>query len=275
MECEECKGEFDGNVCIFCGLVVDSRPISYNDLGYTQRNMDITTLYSAGYRVWEHPLSPNIRKRSKQFVPRYQKKYHDYLYVKAYESISKLIGQLQLNKQIKFEALNLFKGIRDLDVDFFKHHKLAPTYLACIKIACKIHDYPISNHQLAMVIDYESDIDLKKNVSYMEKKFNKAYSGIIVLYKLILREPEYPKFIAYACSILGTTNQFMLDIYHAYKHLRKRFQPHFRIEGYILAIIYLAGMGKYTLKELEEKFHTSSITISNRKNEIKNYVKKM
>ncbi len=275
MKCEECEKTFNGNVCTFCGLVYDIRPISHNNLGYVQKNMDITTLYSAGHRVWEHPLSPNIRRESKQFVPRYQKNYEDYVYVKAYESISKLVGQLRLNGKIKFEALNLFKGIRSIDGDFFKHNKLAPTYLACIKIACRIHDFPISNYELASVIDYESEIDMTKNVSYMEKKFNKSYRAIIQLYKLRIKEPEYPRFIAYACNVLGEYYEFVKYVFTIYYNLRHIFQPHFRIEGYILAIIYLCGKGRFTLKELEEKFHTSSITISNRKNEILKYVKEV
>lgn len=275
VKCEECGNVVNGHVCTSCGLVINARPISHNNLGYVQKNMDITTLYSATHRVWEHPLSPNIRRESRQFVPRYQKNYEDYVYVKAYESISKLVSLLQLNRKIKFEALNLFKGIRSIDENFFKHNKLAPTYLACIKIACMIHDFPMSNYDLASVIDYESDIDMNKNVSYMEKKFNKSYRAIMKLYKLNIPEPEHPHYITYACSILGTSFKFASDVYYGYKKLKWIFQPHFRIEGYILALIYLYGNGRFTLKQLEKTFHTSSITISNRKNEILNHVKKM
>ena len=275
MECEECKKDFDGDVCKNCGLVYNARPIASNNLGYVQRRMDITTLYAPNSRSWEHPLSPNIRKESRSFIPRYQKNYEDYVYVKAYEAISKLCASLDLNRTIKMEALYLFKGIRCIKIDFFKHNKLAPSYLACIKIACRIHDFPISSHELASVIDYESEIDMNKNVSYMEKKFNKSYRAIIQLYKLKIPEPQFPNFIPYACNRLGVDHDFITRIYSIYGKMKKIFQPHFRVEGYILAIIYLCGNGTFTLKDLEQQFHTSSITISNRKNELLKYVKKM
>jgi len=275
MECELCGKAVEGNVCKNCGFVIDDRPIASNSLGYIPRKMDITTLYSEGGRVWEHPLSPNIRKKSQAFIPRYQKKYEDYVYVKAYESISKLCASLRLPQNIKFEALNLFKGIRKLDEDFFRYNKLAPTYLACIKIACKINDFPLSNYDLASVVDYESAIDVDNNVSYMEKKFNKSYRAILKLYDLNIKEPENPRFIDYACEKLDMPYNFTKKVHYIYSRLRETFQPHFRIEGYILAIIYLCGDGKFTLKMLENEFHTSSITISNRKNELLKYVKKV
>jgi transcription initiation factor TFIIIB Brf1 subunit/transcription initiation factor TFIIB len=276
MKCEDCGEDIDGHVCKKCGLVLDSRPIASNSTGYVQRRMDATTLYSANHRIWQHPLSPNIRPASQSFKPRYQKKYLDYVYIKAYESISKLCAQLKLPNRIKFEALNLFKGIRKLEPDFFKTYKLAPTYLACIKIACRLNDYPVLNHDLANVIDYQVAKE-KKNLSYMEKKFNRAYSAILRLYKLRIKSPKHPNFIDFVCNRLGLPYSFIVKVHEKYTKLRERFQPHFRIEGYILAIIYLLGhkMYGFYLKTLERIFHTSSKTIINRKNEIEKYDKSM
>jgi len=269
MNCEECRTTMDGCVCKGCGLVTDDRPISMNNNGYPQRKEDITTLYSANYRSWTHPLSPNIRVASKAFKPRYQKKYVDYVYIKAYESINKLCSQLKLTQNIRFEALNLFKGIRKLDPNFFKSNKLAPTYLACIKIACKINDFPILQHDLANAIDYETEVD-RKNVSYMEKKFNRSYRSIIQLYKLYIKQPEHPNFIDFACNRLGLPYDFTSKIHHVYTLIKETFKPHFRLEGYILALIYICGNKRFGfyLKTLEEAFHTSSKTIINRKNEL-------
>jgi hypothetical protein len=55
--------------------------------------------------------------------------------------------------------------------------------------------------------------------------------------------------------------------------LKRFFKPHFKVEGYILALIYILGREKFniTLKNIELLFHISSLTISNRKNEINNY----
>lgn len=274
VKCEECGEEVEGNVCKNCGLVIDSHPILANNLGYTPRNMDITTLYSADFRSWEHPLSPNIRKAAKDFVPRYQKKYVDYIYVKAYESIKKLCAKLKLPNHILYESLHLFKGIRKRDNTFFKHYKLAPTYLACIKIACKIHDFPILNYELAQVIDYENYSENGSNMAYMEKKFNRAYREILKLYRLIIPNPEHPNFINYACVRLSLPCDFATMIHQKYTLFKKIMKPHFRIEGYILALIYIYGAELFgiTLKRLGNEFHVSSITISNRKNEMLKYV---
>lgn len=275
MECEECGEEVDGNVCKNCGLVVYSRPIIVNNLGYTPRKKDITTLYSADYRSWEHPLSPNIRKAGMDFVPRYQKKYVDYVYVKAYESITKLCSKLKMPKHIIYESLNLFKGLRKKDEDFFKHYELAPTYLACIKIACKIHDFPILNYELAQVIDYKTYSGTDGNMAYMEKKFNRAYRAILKIYKLYIPNPEHPNFINYACVRLNLPCEFATNIHKKYTAFSPVMQPHFRLEGYVLALIYIYGAELFgiTLKQLGNEFHISSITISNRKNELLKYVR--
>ena len=276
MKCEECGNETDGIVCKECGLVIDAVPIAMNYNGYPTRRYDMTTLHSAETQGWDHPLSPKIRKRSRAFVPKYQKVYEDYVYVKAYEAISKLCSSLRIPDSIRFESLNLFKGIRSIEPDFFKKMKLAPTYLACIKIACKINDYPIMNHDLASVIDYKLERD-NKNLSYMEKKFNRAYQEIIKLYNLRIITPKHPNFINYACYKLKLPYVFIASIHNQYTKLKRFFQPHFRLEGYILALIYLHGKDNYklTLRLLEKIFHTSSLTISNRKNELLKIIKKV
>jgi len=275
MKCEECGKEVDGTTCKNCGAVYDIRPIALNYDGYPAKKSDITTLYASEMWSWEHPLSPKIRKTSKAFNPKYQKKYEDYVYIKAYESISKLCANLKLPKNIKNEALNLFRGIRTKDPYFFKRMKLAPTYLACIKIACRLNDYPILNHDLAVVIDYKLNKD-SKNLAYMEKKFNRAYRAILKLYNLKIENPEHPKFIDYACNLLKTPNDFAVLIHDMFTKTKKYHQPHFRVEGYILALIYLFGRQRFgfTLKFLDNKFHISSQTISNRKNELKKVIKK-
>jgi transcription initiation factor TFIIIB Brf1 subunit/transcription initiation factor TFIIB len=270
MICENCGKETDGVVCKNCGLVINERPIAMNNNGYPRTKMDITTLYAAEMWGWDHPLSPKIRKRGKDFVPKYQKNYEDYVYVKAYEAISKLCASIDLTSNVKFEALNLFKGIRKIDPDFFRVNKLAPTYLACIKIACKLNNFPISNYELAQAIDYEISNPSNKNLNYMEKKFNRSYRAILKLYKLNLKEPEHPNFINYACIKLGLSCKFVKKIHEKYTKYKKYFMPHFKTEGYILALIYIYGRDEYglILKMFEEKFHISSLTISSRKKHI-------
>jgi len=272
MICEECGEEVDGNVCKNCGLVIDIRPIAQNLIPLTYDEQDDRKTIPINHDTWEYPLAPKIRKIGKDFNLRYQKVYKDTIYIKAYESISKLCASLKLSQIVKYEALNLFKGIRLLDPYFFRSKKLAPTYLACIKIACKIHDFPIQNYELANVIDYKLNANKNINFNYMEKKFNKAYRSILKLYNLRIISPEHPNFIDYACETLDFPYKFTKEIHEKYSKMRKYFQPHFKIEGYILALIYIFGYKEYnlTLKILAEKFHISSLTISSRKNEIVN-----
>ena len=277
MKCEECGKDTNDIVCKYCGLVIMDRPINIGKSGYNQGKSDITTLYSANVRTWDHPLSPKIRKISKAFKPQYQKDYDDYVYIKAYEAITKICASLQIPNIVKYEALNLFRGIRIKDPDFFKRIKLAPTYLACIKIACKMNDFPIMNYMLAEAIDYKLDKD-STNLSYMEKKFNRAYKEILKLYGLSIPIPIHPNFINYACEQLKLPYIFTLQIHNYYSQLRPFFMSHFKLEGYVLALIYLITKKQsvvLTLKTLEEAFHISSLTISNRKNEIEEIIKKV
>lgn len=276
MKCKECGNKTNGIVCKECGLVINEKPIANGMSGYDQRRWDITTLYAANVRTWDSPLSPKTRKRSRAFKPRYQKIYDDYVYLKAYESITKICSFLRTSNSVRFEALNLFRGIRIKDPEFFKKVKLAPTYLACIKIACKMNDFPMMNHQLAKAIDYKLDKD-DTNLTYMEKKFNRAYKEILKLYNIRLTPPLYPNFISYACEQLNLPFTFTKKIYDRYSSLRPFIQPHFKLEGYILAIIHIEAKIHHInikIQTLEKTFHISPSTISNRKNEIKTIIKR-
>lgn len=274
MKCEECGEETNSIVCRECGLVIDDRPIARDLIPIVYHDKEVGDRKEIDHDTREHPLIPNIRRESRAFQVRYQDDDFGHVYIRAYGTINKLCGQLRLPKNVRFEALNLFKGIRKLDGNFFRVHKLAPTYLACIKISCKLNDFPIMNHDLANVIDYK--IMDSKNLSYMEKKFNRAYRGILKLYKLRIKQPVHPRFIDFACTRLGLPCDFVKKIHLKYTKLRKYFEPHFRIEGYILALIYIYGNRQYGfyLKTLETLFHTSTKTIVNRKNEILKYEKK-
>lgn len=272
MICEECGEECDENVCHNCGLEITSRPIAFNKYGYIQKRDDITTLYSAYTRGWDHPLSPKIRKRSKSFVPKYQKKYEDYVYVKAFERIKSYCASLDLPENIFLESMNLFKRIQLKDESFFKRYHFEPSYLACIKIACKIHDFPILNYDLASVSNY---LDDDQNLTYMTRKFNNAYKNILRLFNLKINKPEHPNFIGYICSKLNLPISFLVEIHTKYNDIKKCILNHFKIEGYILALVYIYGNKRYniTLEQLSNIFHISPPTIRNRKNEILNMCK--
>ena len=272
--CEECGEETNGLVCKKCGLVINDRPIAQDMIPLVYVNRRMGKLMPLDHDTWESPLSPKIRRKSRGFNLIYHKMGKDgfdqYLYLKAYETISKLCSLLRVPRIVRYEALNLFKGIRNINPDFFKVNKLAPTYLACIKIACKIHDYPITARELADVIDYKIADNSKNNMAYMEKKFNRSYRAIKKLYNLSIPQPEHPRFIDFACDRIDAPYSFAIKIHKIYTQLKDIFKGHYRIEGYILAIIYIFGKEAYnlTLKKMEEMFQISSLTISKRKNEL-------
>ena len=273
MICEECGKETDGIVCRHCGLEITSKCIAYNNNGYPRRREDVTTLYAASKAwSWDHPLSPKIRKRSKAFVPRYQKTHDEYIYIKAYENIKSYCSQLNIPEKVMYEGLNLFKRIIAKDQTFFKRFNFEPTYLACIKIACKIHDFPIMNHELASVTNI---IDENENLTYMTRKFNMAYKNILRLFNISIKRPEHPNFINYACNKLDLPYSFTVKIHEKYNDIRKYTYRHFKLEGYILALMYIYGCNDFniTKSQLAEVFHTSVFTITNRKNEILNMYK--
>ena len=268
--CDDCGKEVDGNVCKNCGLVMIEHPFAYGNENFPQRRIDIATLIAADIMGLEHPLSPKIRKGGYDFQVKYQKKPRDYIYLKAYEQVCKICSRLSMPNIVRYEALNIFQNIQRMDDRFFMKFKLSPVYLACVKIACKIHDFPISNIELAQMIDYKVRNGNKKNMGYMEKKFNRAYRNIIHLLGLYLKRKKQPNYIDYVCSNLELPYEFTKHIHQKYGHLRKYFQPHFKIEGYILALVYIYGRDRFNIHMnlLGKKFYVSTLTISNRRNEI-------
>jgi len=120
------------------------------------------------------------------------------------------------------------------------------------------------------MIYYNEKKGNKKNMGYMEKKFNRAYRNIIQLLGLRLTRKKQPNYIDYVCSNLGLPYDFTKHIHKKYGHFRKYFQPHFKNEGYILALVYIYGRERFNIHMnlLGKKFYVSTLTISNRRNEI-------
>jgi len=211
------------------------------------------------------------------FQLKYQKVNTDYVYIKAYEQIVKICSNLKIPDIVKNEALNIFQNIQRSDDKFFMKYKLYPIYLACVKIACKIHDFPISNNELALMIEYTTKNENNKNMGYMEKKFNRAYRAIFKLLNLKIEAREHPNYIDYVCRNLNLPYDFTKYIHKKFDSLRRYFQPHFKIEGYILALVYIYGREKFNLhlNQLSRMFYVSTLTISNRRNEVLKYENRM
>lgn len=279
MKCEECGTELEEKfVCKGCGLVVeevmfDKLPIQ----GYTEKDKDRTT-----YREWEGPLAPNIRyshrfpkrptnpalRRSFNIQRRQEKKDKAHKYMVAFLEIKKCCSFLRLPNNVTNEVINIYRCVNEKETDFFKKHGRRPSFLAFIKIACRIHEYPMRNSQLIELVDYK--LSGKRTTAYMDKKFNKAFMMTIKLLGIKFKTPEHPKFIDYACVNLFLPYGCAKMVHNIYRHYKHVFKPEYKLEGYILALYYILFKKNHriTLDHLEDIFEVSRITIGNRRKEL-------
>lgn len=264
-------------VCTNCGLVVDMHPIQsnprmWNDRKTRDRKYDNT---------FQHPLSPDIGyghvhsrntscKDLRGAFNRQRKGFNNKehrAYIHAYQYIKLLGGNLKLPKKVTLEAINLYRALLDKKPDFPIKYGLKVFYLVFIKIACKIHDYPISNGELKTFIDYPHKET--NNIAYMDRIFNTAYQFTISVLKLKFIRPESPNYIIYVCSKLKLPQSCSIEIYKMYEKIKKYIK--FRLEGYIIALYYIRFKKKHglTYRILEKEFEKSRLTISSKIKEIK------
>ena len=285
MYCEECKMEStEETVCNNCGLVFEEMfiktnlvPRSYDD---SKEEIDL----SGSFRG---PLSPDIEyehiypKHSKNeslnraFNRQRQekKKTEKHYYFRDMKDIERVCQYLQLPEHIIQEALSIRKQIGK-NSNYFKYKKKYYKNMACIKVAARIHDYPLNEKNfIELVRNYplikKGDIiSLRGNEA--KKEIDKKYIDIIHnQLKLILLSPIKPKFISYACSELNIP-QYEYKLYEIYKKINKWFNPSCSLRGYILGLIHiLYGKNeKIRMIDLENKFNTNRLTIVNRKKEL-------
>jgi len=255
MYCYICKKDVYGSVCKECGLVLEDHPIDYT------LPQKIRSKFNKDKKVFvenfSHLLKPNIQYTNINDKKYYKKNTKEYHYTKAYIEISKFCSMFKLGGMIKYEALNIYNNIYDKDKNFFIKYNLMPSYLAFIRLACKIHDFHInlkSIHNLCGI-----------------KKFNRSYTETIKLLHINVPNPENPRYIGYVGKTLNLDYKKIVLIYKYYKRMKKDF-INGKQEGYILAL-YLLTNKNLTIKDLSVTFNISEPTISRRKKEVLKLVK--
>lgn len=282
MICPECKNEvFNNPVCTNCGLVIEEFYIKNN---LTPRWYD-NDKYIDLSGSFINPLSPDIEyshiypkysrnenlnrifKRQKQ-----KKKTEQNFYFRDMKEIERICQYLQLPKTILDETLNIRKWLGKDEGFFLKknYYKL----MACIKIAIKIHDYPINKKNfISLISNYPlvkkgDKIILRGNE--IKKEIDKEYVDILHnKLKLIIPKPSKPKFISYVCNKLGLNYEY--ELYSIYSKISRFFNQSCSINGYILGLVHIlyGKTHKIRIIDLEKKFGVNRLTISSRKKELK------
>lgn len=260
--CENCKIELTNfNTCYECGLVITDRPLS--NLTPMQRDKLGSRELPKNLELI-HPHTPHIvflrNNNGKEY---YSKSNDEYKYMIAYTDIIKYCKNLKLPNHIKDESLSIYKYIRKQDPKFFIKFGLHPSYLAFIRIACKINGVYIDRNNLIEFISH-----LNKPI----KKFNKSYMASMEIINLNLNHaPDPPTFIDFVGSHFDIPYKTITETYKEYKLMKPFFNSAYKIEGYILAIFFnKAHRYKVQIADLIEKFDISTNTIMNRKRELRN-----
>jgi len=283
MKCPVCKKESSKkNVCTNCGIVFEDRPIDSRPF----KRFSGTTREKKYDNNFEFPLAPDISYKHKypqkarnvelnralKSQKKESEKTERYYYMKACLYLRVICSGLQLPDVVYKESINIYRCMKEKKKNFYVGYGRKPFFIAFIKIACRMHDYPISNKDLIPYMDYEHK--KIKHIGYMEKKFNRGYLSTIETLGLKFKKPEHPRYIDHVCNELKLPYRCAARIHELYEILKKEFR--FRIEGYVLALFYLECKKEFklTLSRLEKEFSVSGLTISARRDEILKLIKK-
>ncbi len=271
MKCPECGKEvYDLHTCTNCGLVVDPMQYDFGPCKKMNGQKKEKEYDNEGMR----PLDPSIQythifpkrvrrpalRRAFKVQRKEQRESDAHEYMKTFLDIKKHCSVLQLPKIVIEEVLNIYRCTLEKEPNFFMRYGRVPSYMAFIKIACRIHDYIIKKSELNVLADYDLD---------NERKFNRPYMAILKMFKLIFPIPKNPNYIDYVCSILELPYSCAQKVRDIYKSLICVFKSGY-IESYILALYYILYKKEYklTFKLLGETFEVSEISIMNRRKEL-------
>jgi len=279
MECPLCKKNVEGSVCRNCGCVLEEMVIDYRPIKSLNRNSgekeyrnEFLSSFSPNIRhTHKHPRkvsNPDL-KRAFRLERKIEKRDEKDLYLKAYLSLKKYCSILNLPTHIVNEAVGIYKEIVKKERNFFRKNGVKPSYLAFIKIACEIREFPLLNSKIMKLVDYKT-IEKRRTVAYMDKKFNKSYIEAKRLLNLHFLMPKHPKYIDYVALVLNLPYKCATVIHKIFSNLRKYLNINMRIDGYILALYYIKFRKEYkfTLDHLEEVFEVSAETIRSKRREI-------
>lgn len=236
------------------------------------------------YSEFFSPLSPDIEYRHKyaknaqnpelnRALKRQKKKNRKSeieFYNRDHIEINRICSSLQLSRKVRNEALNIRKQVGKIeDIKTKNYHVRC---IACIKLACKIHDFPVSYRELIQLTNgngTNGKITVKGNS--FKKEIDKELLNLLRKLKLnIPRFPDSPHYIPYICDKLGLDIKAEMKILELYQHYKRFFKTQYSLKGYILALIYLRLRKDYKIRltDLEEKSGVSRTTISARVREL-------
>ena len=290
MYCDECKKESaEKTVCTHCGLVFED--------GFIRTDLIPRKFSGSEVRIvdvsFRSPLSPDIEyshlyakhshspdlNRALGMQKRENRKSEKYYYFRDLKDIERVCDYLQVSKTVLNEALNIRKQIGKKS-NYFNRKKYYKN-MACIKIAARIHDYPLDEREFIQlmkgypIIEKGETVRLRGNE--IKKEIDKRYREIIYDHlKILLLNPNRPNFIAYACNMLNIP-QHEVNIYYLYSIIQKFLNSSWSVKGVVLALIhsFYGKSDKIRIIDLESLFNVNRLTISSRKKDIEKIMEKI
>ena len=290
MYCDECKKESaEKTVCTHCGLVFED--------GFIRTDLIPRKFSGSEVRIvdvsFRSPLSPDIEyshlyakhshipdlNRALGMQKRENRKSEKYYYFRDLKDIERVCDYLQVSKTVLNEALNIRKQIGKKS-NYFNRKKYYKN-MACIKIAARIHDYPLDEREFIQlmkgypIIEKGETVRLRGNE--IKKEIDKRYREIIYDHlKILLLSPNRPNFIAYACNMLNIP-QHEENIYYLYSTIQKFLNSSWSVKGVVLALIhsFYGKSDKIRIIDLESLFNVNRLTISSRKKDIEKIMEKI
>lgn len=253
MMCPECKNKVYGNVCKNCGLVINEIEL----VNLPKRRKDDNNKLNP----FSSEFTPDVRYMSKTKSSKkyFNKSKKHYLYVKAYVKINSLCTSLKLTKNVRNEALDIYRKMRKKNNSIFRKCGTIPSYLAFLKVAAEINCFPLFSHELQ---------------EYNEQPISNYNKALMITKKTLnirFKRSHYAYFASYVCQKLNVIESVCKTI-EIYNKLSKHFIGNQKT--FIVAIVFLLHE-KLFEKDFDFKkiFGTTKTTIKNKMLHIKRLIK--
>ena len=275
--CENCGAELDRITCRECGLVseeVELNPRYEYRRRYHIRDENIFTEKSLGLTMeLQHPQpssSSNVElNRALKRQKHTREKNNDYYFMRARMDMRTICSHLRLPGIISAECYNMAKRLIEIKKLFFYHSKGDYRYLACIKTACRLNNVYVDDRELVRISKYYDNKPLNMRENNINRKINKEMMYIKHALKIYIDFPKRPIFISHACRCLNICQEEESKLYDIYRRIYRRFEKKYKLDGYILGLIYsVCTQRKIGLELLEEKFSVARNTIRARKKHV-------
>jgi len=194
--------------------------------------------------------------------------------------IGRICSALQIPFVVKCEALNIRKQVGKEDETYFNRNNQYKC-AACIKLACRIHDFPLSEKELiSLTIGYPEPVDsmdVKIKGSEFKRNIDREFLNLLRKTKLNLqRFKKSPNYISYACGKLGLGPEEEMKIREVYQRDMKYYKKEYGPNGYILALIHIFYGEERGIRliDIVNKMGVSGTTVSARIRNIKDLWKR-